>query len=208
MTRDKVEPLLFIAWLREFNRQILADKLGPVFDAYWSLHPDVIENILTNHPDWCDNRETPEVETCPQQLGAALDRAMRELAQRYGADMGAWRWGVAHPASFPNPIWSHLPLVAGWLALAIPDDGSFDTIDNGTMFVGSETTPFTALHGPTLRMIVDLASPDDARFMITPGESGNLLSGHYGDLLQRWRDVGYVRFTNDASDGVLTLAPR
>lgn len=207
MTRDKVEPLLFIAWLREFNRQILADKLGPVFDVYWALHPDVIENILVNHPDWCDNRETPEVETCPQQLGAALDRAMRELAKTYGDDMSNWRWGVAHPASFPNPVWSHLPVIADWLAEAIPDDGSFDTIDNGTMFVGSDTMPFTALHGPTLRMIVDLASPDTARFMITPGESGNLLSDHYGDLLRRWRDVGYVRFTNDASGGVLTLAP-
>lgn len=208
MKRDQVEPLLFIAWLREFNRQILSDKLGPVFDDYWALHPDVIENILTHHPDWCDNRETPQVETCPQQLGAALDRAMDGLARRYGADMDGWRWGIAHPASFAHPIWSRLPVVAGWLGLAIPDDGSFDTIDNGTMVVGDDRQPFTAVHGPTLRMIVDLANPDGARFMITPGESGNLLSPHYGDLMQEWRDVGYVSFSNDISGGILTLTPR
>ena len=207
MSRDKVEPLLFIAWLREFNRQVLSDKLGPLFDTYWALHPEVIENILTNHPDWCDNRETPEVETCPQQLGASLDRAMDELARRYGSDMSRWQWGSAHPASFAHPIWSRLPFVADWLALAIPDDGSFDTIDNGTMFVGNDAQPFTALHGPTLRMIVDMAAPDSARFMITPGESGNLFSSHYGDLLQSWRDVRYVSLGDDERGGVLTLAP-
>ena len=208
MTRDRVEPLLFTAWLREFNRQILADKLGPMFDSYWALHPDVIENILTNHPDWCDNRETPEVETCPQQLGAALDRAMEEMGQRFGADMNAWRWGTAHPANFPHPIWSRLPVVANWLGLAIPDDGGFDTVDNGSMAVGNDAAPFAAVHGPTMRMIVDLAAPDAARFVVTPGQSGNLLSPHYADLMTVWRDVGYVGFSTDESGGVLTLAPR
>lgn len=208
MSRDRVEPLLFIDWLREFNRQIMADKLGPLFDNYWGLHPDVILNILTSHPDWCDNRETTEVETCPQQLGAALDRAIEGLGRRYGGDMSSWRWGYVHPASFPHAIWSRLPLIAARLGLAIPDDGSFDTIDNATMFAGSEAQPFTAIHGTSMRMIVDMADPAAARFMIAPGESGNLLSSHYSDLLTVWRDVGYVRFTDDASGGVLTLTPR
>jgi penicillin G amidase len=207
MTRDKAEPLLFIGWLREFNRQILSDKLGPLFDAYWALHPDVIENVLTRHPDWCDNRETQEVETCPQQLGAALDRTMDDLARRYGPDMSGWRWGNAHAASFAHAIWSRLPVVAAWLSLAIPDDGSFDTIDNATMFVGNDAQPFTAVHGPTMRMIVDLAAPEAARFMIVPGQSGNLISPHYSDLMPVWRDVGYISFGNDSGGGVLTLAP-
>lgn len=208
MSRDRVEPLLFIAWLREFNRQILADKLGPLFDGYWGLHPDVIQNILTNHPDWCDNRETHEAETCPQQLGAALDRAINGLGRRYGGDMSTWRWGNVHPASFPHAIWSRLPLIAGWLGVAISDDGSFDTIDNATMFAGSEAQPFTAVHGTSMRMIADMADPAAARFMVAPGQSGNLLSPHYRDLLPVWRDIGYVQFSNDASGGVLTLAPR
>jgi penicillin amidase len=208
MRRDEVEPLLFVAWLREFNRQILADKLGPLFDNYWGLHPDVIENILTNHPDWCDNRETNEVETCPQQLGAALDRALDGLHRRYGGSIATWDWGDVHPASFSHPIWSRVPLVGGWLSVAIPDKGSFDTIDNATMFAGGESQPFTAVHGSSMRMIVDMADPAAARFMVAPGQSGNLLSSHYRDLLTPWRDVGYVRFSNDASGGVLTLEPR
>ena len=125
-----------------------------------------------------------------------------------GSDMNGWFWGVVHPASFPHPIWARLPLIARWLALAIPDDGSFDTIDNATFFVGDEAQPFTALHGPGLRMITDMANPDAARFIITPGQSGNILSPHYSDLMRTWRDVGYLTFSDDAGGGVLTLAPR
>jgi penicillin G amidase len=208
MAPDEVAPLLFVAWLREFNRQILADKLGRLFNDYWALHPDVIENILTKYPNWCDNTDTPEVESCGQQLGAALDRAMADLAKRYGNDMDDWLWGVAHPAEFPHPIWSRLPVVARFFALAIADGGGFDTVDNGTMVVRRTAEPFAAVHGPTMRMIVDMADPAAARFMITPGQSGDILSPHYDDLLHPWRDVNYLRFGDDASGGVLVLAPR
>ena len=208
MARGRVEPLLFTAWLRELNRQVLADKLGTVFDDYWGLHPDVIENVLTAHPEWCDNRETPEVETCSQQLGAALDRAIDDLQRRYGTNMASWSWGGAHPARFAHPIWSRLPLVGAWLGLAIPDDGAFDTIDNGSTAVRNETDPFAAIHGPTMREIIDMAAPEQARFMATPGQSGNLLSRHYGDLMAPWRDVTYLSFTDDASGGALTITPR
>lgn len=207
MGRDQIEPLYFVAWLRQFNRQILADKLGPVFEDYWGLHPDVIANILTQHRDWCDNRDTPVVETCAEQLSAALDRALDELARRYG-DISGWSWGRAHPALFENPLWSHVPVLRDWLGLAIPDDGSLDTVDTGAMIIGDPELPFAARHGPVMRMIVDLAAPDSARFMIVPGQSGNPLSPHYGDLLERWRDTRSLAFSDDASGGVLILAPR
>ncbi len=209
MDRDRVEPLLFTAWLREFNRQVIADKLGAQFESYWSLHPDVIESILTAHRDWCDDRDTPSiVETCEQQLGAALDRSLGELDTRYGGDMSRWKWGEAHRASFRHPIWPNIPVLGNWLALDIPDDGGYDTIDNASTQIGDESQPFAAIHGPTMRMIVDMAAPDAARFVVTPGQSGNVLSPHYADLMSRWRDVTYVGFSDDSAGGVLTLTPR
>jgi penicillin amidase len=76
------------------------------------------------------------------------------------------------------------------------------------MAVGNPAQPFTAIHGPTVRMIVDMAAPKEARFMVVPGESGNILSAHYADLMTPWRDVRYLRFGNDDSGGTLVLRPR
>ena len=202
MDRDRPEPLIFVAWLREINRALFAEKLGPFFADYWSLRPDVVRMIVTTHPEWCGTAG------CADLLAQSLDRALVDLGRRYGDDMNAWRWGDAHPAVFAHPIWSKLPLLGRWLTPEIPAAGSIDTIDAGAFFVRDAETPFTDRHGPVMRMVVDLADPAAARFMVVPGQSGNPLSPHWADLLTPWRDADYRRFTDDAGGGVLTLSPR
>ena len=201
MDRSRVEPLIFIAWLRELSRVLLADKLAGDFEDYWGLRPNVVQGILAEHQDWCDHGD------CAAALSTALERALADLQTRYGAAIDDWQWGRAHPAAFESAFWSNLPLLGSWLDVSIADDGDQDTVNAAAMFVRDPATPFVARHGPTLRMIVDLAQPDAARFMITPGQSGNPFSPHWGDLVRPWRDVQYLSFTEDASGGVLTLVP-
>jgi penicillin G amidase len=202
MDRDKPEPLLFTAWMLQFGRAALAARLGTDYDDYWSLRGDVIENILTQHQDWCAGENG-----CGGDLTKTLGWAIDGLARSYGDDMAAWRWGKAHPAVFPSQFWSQVPLLRDWLAVAIPANGGNDTVNAGAISLTDTTAPFADRHGPTLRMIVDFADPSAARFMIAPGQSGNPLSAHWRDLLRRWRDVGYLSFSADASGGVLTLTP-
>jgi penicillin amidase len=208
MDRDEVAPLLFVAWLRELGRTILADRLGPAFHDYWGLHPDVMRLILTEHQTWCDDVDTPAVETCTEVIGASLDRALDDLTRRYGAQMDDWRWGRVHEAVFRNALWSNVPVLRDWFTPRIPADGGTDTVDAGAFSIRDAAAPFADVHGPTLRMIVDLAAPEKARFMIAPGQSGNPLSAHYSDLLEPWRDVDYLTFSADASGGTLVLEPR
>lgn len=207
MNRNRPEPLIFVAWLRDFSRRVLASKLGPYLDDYWGLRPNVMVGILTAHKNWCEAAPTAEPQ-CAAALSQSLDNALAGLARRYGKDMAQWRWGEAHEATFRSALWRNVPLVSRWVALAIPADGAEDTVDAGLMDVRYAADPFRDLHGPTLRMIVDLAHPGDARFMIVPGQSGNPLSPHWGDLLRPWRNLAYIQFGNDTSGGTLTLRPR
>jgi penicillin G amidase len=208
MQRGAVAPLLFTAWLREINRTLFADRLGDLFDDYWALHPDVVRLILTEHPDWCVGKSAPKVQDCAGALSAALDRALDGLRQRYGDDMEQWRWGVPHQARFQNQFWSAVPLLGRLFAVALPADGGTDTVNVGGTPLASHSDPYADVHGPTLRMIVDLGDPAAARFMIAPGESGNVLSPHYDDLAASWRDVAYLGFDGDARGGTLVLAPQ
>jgi penicillin amidase len=209
MNRDQVAPLLFVAWLREFNRTILADKLGPAFDDYWdaSPHPNVIRLILTEHAEWCNERAPPVAKTCAEQLAVSLERALGELGQRYGTDMDGWQWGRAHPALFTNQVWASIPVLRSWFATALPANGGYDTIDRGGSRL-ADGEPYADVHGPTLRMIVDLADIDAARFIIAPGQSGNALSPHYSDLMEPWRDHAYVTLGGASGRAELILAPK
>jgi penicillin amidase len=208
MDRSRAEPLIFVAWLRAFGAAVLADKLGPAFsDYYWNLHSGTIQSILTDHRDWCDKPGTDKAESCGERLTEALDAALADLGRRYGNDMNQWRWGEAHQAIFDSRIWSRLPVLSGWIDRHIPADGGPDTVNAAAFRVNDPVAPYADLHGPSLRMIVDMTAPDAARFIISPGQSGNPLSAHYSDLMSTWRDGRYLAFTDDASGGTLILAP-
>jgi acyl-homoserine lactone acylase PvdQ len=57
-------------------------------------------------------------------------------------------------------------------------------------------------------MITDLASPTDARMIATPGQSEDLLSGHFADLVRRWRDFDWLTPGQSSTVSELALVPR
>jgi penicillin G amidase len=207
MARDQVAPLLFIAWLRQLDRVLLADKLGDAFPDYWALRPNVVRLILTEHREWCEASAAEAAPSCTAALSRSLDLALDDLAQRYGSGIQEWRWGRAHEAAFTNQVLSRVPVLRGLFATRIAADGGDDTLNRAAMIVRDEADPYTDVHGPTLRMIVDLSDPAATRFMIAPGQSGNPFSRHYGDLMGRWRASSYLTLDGSAEDGTLVLAP-
>ena len=207
MDRDKVEPLLFTAWLREFSRKILFNRLGDAATGYWDLKPRVIEAVLTEHEDWCDDPKQPEHNSCTTRLADALAAALAQLRQTYGADMTQWQWGRAHAAEFANPVFSRIPVLRDWLGVSIPTSGGYDTLNRGPSAIRDDAQPFTQRFGAGLRIITDLAAPNDAKMMITPGQSGNAFSAHFADLLRRWRDFAWLVPRQSAATATLTLVP-
>ena len=202
MDIGRSEPLIFAAWLREVTRALFEPKLGPLLPDYWSVRPNVVHDILVDHPDWCGTRG------CPALLAAALDRALADLRRRYGDNVDDWHWGAAHPARLRHPLWSRVPVLDRVLTPTIAAPGASDTLDAGAFAISDEAHPFRDRLGPVMRMIVDMAHPAEAQFMVVPGQSGNPLSAHWDDLLRPWRDVRYVTFGDDASGGRLVLTPR
>src|SRR5262249_40968851 len=84
MDMDKVEPLLFTAWLREFSHSILFGRFGDAISDYWDLRPVVMEAVLSDRPDWCDEPKRPGEESCASRLAEALDTALVRLRHDYG----------------------------------------------------------------------------------------------------------------------------
>ena len=207
MDADKVEPLLFTAWLRAFARLVLFARLGPAAADYWDLRPRVMEAILTERPEWCADPKAPGRETCETRLGEALDAALDQLRQAYGNEMARWQWGRAHIAYFPNAFWERIPLLRDWLRITIPTPGARDTVNVGPSEIRDDAHPFEQRFGAGLRIITDLAHPQDARMMIAPGQSGNPLSEHYADLLRPWRAFGWLFPGTARADASLALAP-
>ena len=207
MDADKVEPLLFTAWLRAFAHSILFARLGDAAADYWDLKPEIMAAVLTQRPDWCADPKHPERETCETRLAEALDAALDELRRSYGNEMTQWQWGRAHIAYFPNAVFERVPLLRDWLRVTIPTPGGYDTVNRGPSVIRDDQRPYEQRFGAGLRIVTDMAQPQQSRMMIAPGQSGNPLSAHYADLLPRWRAFDWLVPGRAAPAETLTLAP-
>ena len=206
MDPDKVEPVLFTAWLRGFAHEVFLRRLGDAAADYWDLRPEVMERVLTAHPEWCGDRKE-KTDSCDALLSTALDTALAELGRAYGPEMLQWQWGRAHIAEFANPVFSRIAALRDWVHLGVPTPGGFDTVNRGSTTIRDEAHPYAQRFGAGLRIVTDLASPADSRMIAAPGQSGNPLSPHFSDLLQRWRQFDWLVPGRAPAVATLTLEP-
>ena len=197
MAMDKPQPLIFNAWMDRFRDAVLQRSGVPPEDA--GPAAEFVAYVLSPAgAAWCGG-------DCDKLLADALAGASADLGARFGTDPAAWRWGQVHRAMFAHPLLSHLPVVGslGVLSIAIPGDDS--TLDRG----GLAWDGFDAVHGPSFRAVYDLSSLDRSRFVMAPGQSGNLLSGHAHDFLVRWRDGDTILLPSEPAvvAATLTLSP-
>src|SRR4030095_12174156 len=189
IARDRPEPLIFTAWMAELDKAILSDELGDLFSDYasWNLRDGARFASQLQSP-WCDDTRTPEIETCKAQINKAWQAALDKLAAAYGSDPADWRWGDAHRARFGHAMFDRIPILRDLVSDPIATDGDATTVARATRRVDFDSVVFPDVHGAGLRAIFDLADLDRSRFIIAGGQSGNPLSAHYPDLIERWRD--------------------
>jgi len=195
MLRDRPEPLIYTAWLRALHRALYADELGDALfdDAMNSDEVKVLRHMLQNAPGWCDDKRTSDaVETCDQIIGKALGTALDELTARYGGSLESWRWGEAHPALLRHRLFDAIAPLRFLGNRSLPVDGGFHTLNRAASYPNFTRAPYAALHGATLRMVMDFSDLDRSRFLIPMGQSGNPLSPWYDNALEDWRDLRYL----------------
>ncbi|HEX4779101.1 MAG TPA: penicillin acylase family protein, partial [Usitatibacter sp.] len=113
MKRDAQAPLVFSAWYRELTRLVYADELGPMFATTWEQRLPFMLSVLKGEngmAHWCDNVNTPGVESCAQLTAKAFDLAAEDLGKRYGKPAG-WLWGRAHFAAGDHRPFGFVPVL-------------------------------------------------------------------------------------------------
>ena len=179
MARDRPEPLIFNAWLRRFLDLVLA-RAGLVQSAAIPTLEFTASVLAPGGAGWCGG-------DCRAMLQDALESATADLAARYGTDPAAWRWGAAHQAVFANPLLAAIPLLGPLTTARIDGDGDESTVDRG----GMRPDSFDDVHGASFRGAYDLADLDASQFVMAPGQSGNPVSSHARDFIERWRKRWY-----------------
>lgn len=216
MNEHLPEPMIYAAWVRALQERLIRDKLGPLADAFTHPEPLFIERVFRNIDgagDWCDVVHSTVVETCTDMSRMALDDALLQLSERYGANIESWRWGDVHQATHDHSVLGTIPGLRHIVNIRQSTSGGDNTLMRG-LTKGTEPEPFLNVHGAGYRGVYDFADPDSSVFVISTGQSGHPLSRHYDDLGELWRRGEYIPMSLDpdlaraAATGVTQLLPK
>ena len=223
MDADRFEPLVFSAWTREASRRIFADELGDrLMNDYWeqrNVHRSMV-NVLKDKDGqgrWCHDvnaAASVKPQTCDELLSLALESALGDLEQRYGAHMTAWRWGDAHVAHSEHRPFGKVAPLAKLFDIRIASPGDTFTVNVGRNNLRDAKEPFASRHAASLRALYDLSDLENSEFIHSTGQSGNVFSPLYRDYARRWSDVGYLPMRTVRAEveknriGTLTLSPK
>lgn len=136
-------------------------------------------------PVW-DDRRTSRVERRADLAREAFRKAVAQLVNEQGPSPQAWRWGRVHVRQIAHPLGS-VERLAGLVNLPQePASGAVDSVWKSQFDLGNPSAPFRPMGGPVVRLIVDLADLDDARWVLSTGASGWPASPHYADQHRLW----------------------
>ncbi|WP_457629203.1 penicillin acylase family protein [Oceanithermus sp.] len=189
-TAASLEASVFQAWYAELARLPEAE----VGEPYWN-EPFYLLRALQEGDPTCDARGV----SCMEFAAEALERALAWL----DALGGVVPWGQLHPAVFDHGVMTHQPQLRRFFDRQVAHGGDRYTVNMGAY----DFATFTMYHGPSYREIVALGRPEQSYWIHPMGQSGNVLSPHYADLLPLWARGAYLPMGGGDPVARLVLEP-
>ncbi len=209
MRADSQAAAIFHVWMRHFRLQGAHGRSGNSWDdqqgkkILGALQRQVSLDYLRTQLDpngspWCDDTSTPKRENCDAALAASLQAALWELHRLKGDwSMKSWKWGEVQSTVYahtPFNQWKPLGKVFG---RRIGNGGSPNTVSAADSdFAGSDG--YLQDFGAGFRQVIALRPSHTQHFyMLSTGQSGNIASPHYDDMVLPFRDLEYRQLDRD-----------
>ncbi|OEK05237.1 penicillin acylase family protein [Roseivirga misakiensis] len=164
-------------WIRV--RNLVWDELND--DPKPMPYPFTYQTIylLKNHPNdpFMDIQETSEVETAPDLFLKAFKQAAEDISN-WKKNNDDYNWG------------SYKSTYVGHILQALPALSRFNLPIGGNSGIVNATR---RNHGPSWRMIVEMADTPFGLGIYPGGQSGNPGSKHYDDFVDKWAAGEYLK---------------
>lgn len=216
MSRDSQGAAIFFVWMRHLRESLFWTTLKDSWNKeeqsaemermVSETSYDKILHALTEQPStWCGTTGA----SCAPQLNRSLDQAIDELKKLRGSNMDSWRWGDIHHTFYAHMPFSSVKWLASVFERKVPNGGSPDTI-NVANAVYKRAEGYDQTLSASFRQIIQVGGPSTRHmYMNSTGQSGNVLSAHYDDMVKPFRDLQYRVLDGGATAGRadLTITP-
>lgn len=215
MRYDSQAATLYAVWSRLLKETIFADDLAGAWDKQGQsrslgrlvagISNRNLVTILTRQDDtdgfnWCNDINTEVVESCQHSLSKSLDQTIEQLSKLKGNNQHDWQWGEVQHTAYDHLPFSQIKILDGFFARKIGNGGGANTV-NVAASSFDETEGYQQTFGAGFRQIIGL-SADSTTHMImnSTGQSGNLLSENYDDMVKPFSEVSFVSMDSQADE--------
>ncbi|TQF71319.1 penicillin acylase family protein [Pseudoalteromonas luteoviolacea] len=212
MERDSTAAALFYVWSEQIRNLIFKDE----FKGYWNLgneislanieNDKVFEALSNTELNWCDNILTNDLESCDSIVHEALKQAIKKLVKLQGNDISQWTWGNIHYTHYGHQPFSSVNFLDYIFERKIQNGGSENTV-NVSSAVFKQGKGYEQYFGAGFRQILQLGGSEQAThlYMNSTGQSGNIASEHYDDMVEPFNKVQYFGLNNSSVKSSETL---
>jgi penicillin amidase len=201
-SRQSIAATIFAFWYRELSNLMpsaIATELS------WP-EPLFIKQQLQIDSIFCKIQAN---KNCASFLSHSLQHAMQLLIKQQGNNLSSWQWGQLHVAEFKELGLGDVKQL-GWIwNRAISTPGGDSTVNVGSY----DPKTFIQTEGASYRQIIDFNNFNNSKYIIPLGQTDNIFSYHYDDLMSFWRNGEYLpMFFNQTTSlknkaSLLTLSP-
>ncbi len=195
---------VFYSWLRHLRQELFADELK----NYWNhagaerylnatvanITPDTIVDVLTKKRYWCDIESTELTESCEDILYASLQHMIEEISKLAGHDIEQWQWGELQMTMYAPIVPGPSEFLNVFFERTIANGGASHAVNVATSQY-SQSDGYLQRFGAGFRQIINFDDTVSGHiYMNSTGQSGQLASPHYDDMVEKFRNVEYVNF--------------
>jgi penicillin amidase len=151
----------------------------------------------------------------------SFSASVKELEKKQGDNIKEWQWGKMHTLTIKHAFHGADKMIDKVADIGpYPVGGDGTTINDGEYalhdYHGSIpqywTNDYEVILGPSMRYIFDWGYPDEFKISLPAGQSGNLFSGHYKDMTDRFLQGDSYSIKTDENSikknkHILTLSP-
>ncbi len=192
---------IFYGWLRHLKRHLFEDEMAGFWNrtsdrnrldaAIASVSADISANALSADSMWCDKVSTTVAEECEQILLESLQEMLEETSKLLGGDIADWHWSRAQATLYSHLPFSNHRAFDRLFERRVANGGSPNTI-NVASSAFDESHGYVQAFGAGFRQIMQMRRDGgDHWFMNSTGQSGQVVSSHYDDMVKPFQDVAY-----------------
>jgi penicillin amidase len=217
MARDSVAASIFHAWVRHLKLELFNEALTPGWQdraqagqmkaVINAVDPAQLARIVgTTIDPWCADAGGKPGDRCERALRASLVDALRELEKLADSrDMDDWRWGKIHRAAYIHKPFGQFRMLDRLFNCQVGTGGSSNAV-NVASATYDENKGYLQYFGATMRQIMELGADGAPHlYMNSTGQSGNVVDGHYDDMVKPFARGEYLDLSSAGAGPATTL---